>query len=228
MAKRAQDIDKAQGPEAPLPLPFTLSEKKDASGEEKNAEGGEGQKGPEAFHARSRLPLEIKRFAVESFACFQDVTTIQQEIARRWGIALDARSVAKYDCRRPQCSVGQALRKLYAESRANYVNGVAEVAIAHQAHRLRLVTRLVDKATNSKDYAAALKGLELAAKEMGGALSGNVTVRHEGTIGHVHATVEEARAELAARLTQVVEGGLLVALPAPPTQEPQKSAIPEG
>lgn len=111
--------------------------------------------------------------------------------------------------------MGQALRTLFDETRKRYVTDVASVAIAHQAHRLRLVSRVVEKATNSKDYAAALKGLELAAKEMGGALTAQHVVRHEGTVGHVHATVEEARRELAARLSTVVAGGLLLSVATP-------------
>jgi hypothetical protein len=177
-----------------------------------------GETGAEAIPERRGFSMEQKRFIVESFACFQDISSIAAELAKRWQIKPDYRHIAQYDARRPQCSMGKALRRLYVETRERYVEGVSEVAIAHQAHRLRLVGRIVEKATNSKDYAAALKGLELAAKEMGGALSGQTTVRHEGMIGHVHATVEEARAEISARLAQVVEGGLL--LPAPPMATP--------
>jgi len=199
-----------------LPLP---SGDRDVSGEKKSGAElkakAEGENRSEVFLVQRGLTIEQKKFIVESFACFQGVSAIAAEYLRRWGVSLDHRLIASYDPRRPSARVGKALRLYYDQCRKAYVEGVAEVAIAHQAHRLRLLGRVIEKANNSKDFNAAIKGLELAAKEMGGALSGQHVVRHEGTIGHVHATVEEARAEITARLTQVVEGGLLLAAPSP-------------
>ncbi len=79
---------------------------------------------------------------------------------------------------------------------------------------------MVEKATKSKDYNAALKGLELAAKEMGGVLEGKTTVRHEGSVAHVHGSLEDMRLELAMRLAQHVDGGTRLAHdPAPQAQD---------
>ena len=144
---------------------------------------------------------------------------IQREVSNRFGLMLDLRALARYDAQRPNAQLGRSLRTYYAECRKAYIEGVRDVAISHQAHRLRLVSRIVDKATTSKDYANALKGLELAAKEMGGVLAGQHVVRHEGQIAHVHATLDEARAEVAARLAQVIDGGLLLPAPLTPTTE---------
>jgi len=212
-----QEPTVSASPPFPSAEELLASEKKSVGKSEEQGEEGNGSK---PILERRGFSAEQKRFIVESFACFQDITSIAGELAKRWQIKPDLRHIAQYDARRPQCSMGKALRRLYAETREQYVNGVAEVAIAHQSHRLRLVGRIVEKATTSKDYAAALKGLELAAKEMGGALSGQTVVRHEGMIGHVHATVEEARAEISARLAQVVEGGLLLPCPAPMATPP--------
>jgi len=207
---QVQEQDATASASTPLGEKETFAGKK--SGTESEGEAQRG-KGSELILVGKGLPIEVKRFIVESFACFQDISTIQREVAKRYGIAADLRTIAKYDARRPQCAMGKALRLYYAQCREAYVQGVAEVAVAHQAHRLRLLSRIVDKATTSKDYANAIKGLELAAKEMGGALTSQHTVKHEGTVAHVHATVEEARAEITARLQQVVDGGLL--LPSP-------------
>jgi len=205
---------RARFPDTLPPLGDMPSEAK-AGGEKKIVESVQRENRSEPLHEGKGLPIEIKRFIVESFACFQDVGSIQRELVKRFGLSLDARWIAKYDARRATAQLGRGLRAYYDQCRKAYVEGVAEVAIAHQAHRLRLLSRVVDKATTSRDYGNAIKGLELAAKEMGGVLSGQHVVRHEGTIGHVHATVEEARAEITARLTQVVEGGLLLAAPSP-------------
>jgi hypothetical protein len=206
-------VPSVQEPTASASPPLRFTDQ-DVSGEKKSEGKAEEEKAPNPLPVRRGLPNEVKQFIVESFACFQPHSVVIAEVAKRYGIALDGRTLCTYDPRHRNCRIGPRLRSLYDEARRSYVEGTVEVAIAHQAHRLRLVSRIVEKATTSKDYAAALKGLELAAKEMGGALSGQTTVRHEGMIGHVHATVEEARAEISARLAQVVEGGLL--LPAPP------------
>jgi hypothetical protein len=142
------------------------------------------------------------------------------------GIAIPLDVLAKYDVSKPKCAISQALKDHYAECRKHYIERTADVAIAHQAHRLRLVSRLIEKASSSKDFNAALKGLELAAKEMGGALSGHSVVEHRGTVGHVHANLEDARREVAMRLSQVVEGGTL--LPAPTPQAPSTEENTEG
>ena len=216
--------------------PLEPVESGDVRGGENALAKCEGENLPEIIHASGGFSMEQKRFMVESFACFQDVRTICAEMAKRWNINPDQRHVALYDAGRSTCRMGRALRTYYAECRKRYIGDVTAVAISHQAHRLRLVSRLVDKATNSKDYAAALKGLELAAKEMGGALTSQHVVRHEGTVGHVHATVEEARRELTARLSSVVQGGLLLPMatattvdatpctPPPPTVDAVPSA----
>ena len=198
-------------------------EKKMASGIEEQGEEGKPAK---LILVRKGFTTEQKRFIVESFACFQGVSEIAAELKRRWQIEPDLRHIAQYDARRPQCAMGKSLRLYYDQCRKAYVEGVAEVAISHQAHRLRLLGRVIEKANNSKDFNAAIKGLELAAKEMGGALSGQHVVRHEGMIGHVHATVEEAKAEIASRLTQVLEAGtlLLPAVATPPATEGEGGA----
>ena len=186
----------------------------------------EGKNGSDLILARRGLTPEQKRFIVESYACFQPLTEIEAALLKRWQIRLDRRHLASFDAGRPDCRIGQRLKRYYAECRKAYIEGVRDVAISHQAHRLRLVGRIVEKATTSKDYAAALKGLELAAKEMGGALASVHTVRHEGQIAHVHATVEEARREVAARLAQVIEGGTLLPMPmaTPPATEGEGGA----
>jgi hypothetical protein len=221
MATRA----KAYRDRFPDSVPAPPQGEETVSGEKKMASGieeqGEGERPANPILVQRGLSFEQKQFVVENLACFQSHPVIIAEFARRFGIVLDPRTLCGYDPNHRHCRIGPRLRRLYDECRKAYVDGVQEVAIAHQAHRLRLLSRVVDKATTSKDYANAIKGLELAAKEMGGALSGQHTIRHEGTIGHVHATVEEAKAEIAARLTQVIDAGTLLSAPVatPPATE---------
>ena len=153
---------------------------------------------------------------VELFAQFHTVKQVADTIKAEYHTDLDLRSVATYDPSQRHCRMGKRLREHYDACRQAYVEASAKVGVAHQAHRLRLIERVIEKATTAKDFSSALKGLELAAKEMGGVLEGKSIVEHRGSVEHRHLSVEDARAELAMRLGAVIDGGTLQhALPTP-------------
>jgi hypothetical protein len=170
--------------------------------------------------AVKRLPLKVKHLILDKYAAFLPISEVQKAVFAETGIHIPLPVIARYDVSKPACAISQPLRDYAAAARKAYVDGVANVAIAHQAHRLRLVGKLIDKASTSKDFSAALKGLELAAKEMGGVLAGHSVVEHRGVVGHVHANIEDARREVAMRLAQVVEGGMLLPAAAPEPEAP--------
>lgn len=163
-------------------------------------------------------PHVVKRRIVELYAQFQGVSAIQKAIKDEFGVDLDKRTILHYDAGNPKARIGRRLKALYAEAREAYVKETARIGVANQAHRLRLIERVIEKATTSKDYNSALKGLELAAKEMGGVLEGKHTIRHEGSIEHRHLSVEDAKAELVTRLSHLIEGGTLIAHDPAPTE----------
>lgn len=167
---------------------------------------------------RRGLSIDVKRRIIELFAQFHRVTDVQSKIKTEFGLDLDARTIQHFDCSRPQARVGKGLRALYDAHRQAYVERSADVAIAHRAHRLRMLQQVVEKAEKAKDFGNAIKGLELAAKEMGGVLEGKSEVKHVGQVAHVHLSVEDAKRELAMRLSEVIEGGKLEALPKPDEQ----------
>lgn len=173
---------------------------------------------------RSRLPFAAKARIIEMYARFQSVRDIQSAIETEFNVRMQERDVVHYDPQRPQARIGKRLRAMFEEHRRAYIERTAQVAIAHQAHRLRLLSRVVEKAEKAKDFSSALKGLELAAKEMGGVLTNTHKVQHEGSVEHRHLSIEDARGELATRLAALVEGGTLTPLPAPTegaTEEPE-------
>lgn len=219
------EMQEAPGPSPALPSHWAKTfagEKKEGSGGEAKEKGGKRADLP---LGRSGLPNEVKEFIVESFACFQTHKTVHAQVLQRFGLDLDGRLLCSYDPAHRHCRLGKRLRALHATIRKAYIENTAEVAISHQAQRLRLIGQVVEKAQSSKDYAAALKGLELAAKEMGGVLEGRSIVEHRGGMVHVHTNVEDARREVAMRLAQIVDGGLL--LPAAVPDNPEISAVPE-
>lgn len=162
--------------------------------------------------ARRGLSPEVKADIVELFACFQSVSHVEDMLKTRHGLKLDRRTIESFNPDSRRCQIGKRLRALFDQVRAGYITECAKVGVAHQAHRLRLIGTIVEKASNSKDFNAALKGLELAAKEMG-AIGQTQTVEHKGVISHVHGSVDDARAEVAMRLQGLIDGGVLAAAP---------------
>lgn len=160
----------------------------------------------------------VKARMIELFALFQGVSQVELAIKREFGLSLDRRTIEGFNPDSVRSRVGKRLRRMFDQHRAAYVEAVAKQGVAHQAHRLKLIGDLVEKASNSKDFNAALRGLELAAKEVGG-LASVQTVRHEGTVGHahVHASIDDAKAELAMRLSSFVDAMPALSLPSPAT-----------
>ncbi len=150
---------------------------------------------------RRGLTHEIKSRMVELFAQFQSVSQVGDVLKSEYGLTLDRRTIEAFNPDSPRCRIGKRLISLFNSHRDAYIKECAKHGVAHQAHRLKLIGQIVDKATTAKDFANALKGLELAAKEMGGL---SQKVEHTGTVSHVHGTVEEARRELADRLKALV------------------------
>jgi hypothetical protein len=180
-------------------------------------EGKEEGKRVDLRLARSGLSPEVKRRLVELFATFHTVSNVVAMIEKEFGLILDARQAIVFNADHYACRMGKTLRAYFDKVREHHIGHVSKVAISHQAQRLRLLSGIVEKAEKSKDFNAALKGLELAAKEMGGMMDASVArkVEHSGAVAHVHGTVEDARAEVAMRLRSMVE-----ALP-PPDPAPQ-------
>jgi hypothetical protein len=224
-----QGWDKWRAPEPSPALPPQSVESVPAKKNRLTVVDVEGlrENGAELPLVRRGLPKAIKEFIVENLACFQTHHAVRQECLKRFGLDIDGRTIAGLDPNSRHCRLGPKLRALYDDTRKRYIGDVGQIAISHQAQRLRLVAKVVEKATTSKDYAAALKGLELAAKEMGGVLEGKSIVEHRGGMVHVHTNVEDARREVAMRLAQIVDGGLLLPAPAG-ADNPEISADPDG
>lgn len=165
---------------------------------------------------RGRLTTAMRSRIIELFAQFQTVKIIRATIKAEFGRDLADATISHYDPTRASCQLSQAQRAQFDALRASYVNSAKDVAIAHQAHRLRKYEEIYEKALKGRDYSAALKAMELAAKELGGVMTNQSTVKHEGNVTHRHLTPQDAKAELAMRLTAMIE--TQAALPSPTPQ----------
>jgi hypothetical protein len=185
----------------------------------RNLKGGEGEKeGQKRLAPRhvGRLPQNIRTRILELFAQFQPLRLVREAIKTEFGRDLADATLSAYDASRASCRLSKAQRDQFDALRKAYVEGAAGVAIAHQAHRLRKYEDVYDKALKAKDFSAALKAMELAAKEMGGVMTNTSTVKHEGKVEHRHMSLDDAKAELAMRLSAMVDGGQLEPMPALP------------
>lgn len=171
--------------------------------------------------APERIPVHIKRRIVELFAQFQRISEVTATIKEEFGLVISHDVARHYEVDGSRCRCSRKLRAYHAEVRQRYIADTSQIAIAHQTHRLKVLQSLVDKATTAKEFAVAMKGLEQAAKEMGGVLTNQTKVTHEGRVEHRHLSIDDAREELAQRLAAAIDGGTLRALPVPsPDSEP--------
>jgi len=142
---------------------------------------------------------------IELFAQFQTVSIVRATIKAEFGRTLSDATLSHYDATRACSKLSQEQREQFTTLRASYIDSAKDVAIAHQAHRLRRYEEVYDKALKGRDYGAALKAMELAAKELGGAMTNASTVVHKGQVEHRHLSAHDAKEELAMRLTAMLE-----------------------
>lgn len=152
----------------------------------------------------ARLPQQVKHRLVELFATFHTHARAKEIIEAEFGLKLTNNQLSVYDPTRANCGISKRLREYYDDIRKAYVEGAADIAITHQAHRLRRLEAVHDAAMKAKDFSNAINALKVAAQELG-QLDSTVRVQHSGTVGHVHATVAEARSEVAMRLASLIE-----------------------
>lgn len=155
----------------------------------------------------AELPIAAKMRLVALLATFSGPSEAARIVSDEFGVALKKQQAWKYDPTRSGCNISPRLRLLFAEVRERWLNDLAAIPIAHQAQRLRSLSRLATKMEERGDYLGAAKVLEQAAKEVGGVYS------HART-GAASASMEmprglaEMRAQLAARLEVLGTGGV--------------------
>lgn len=191
--------------------------------EQSNVVAIKGGNGVVPSLVRGRLTTAMRNRIIEMFAQFQSVRAIREAIKSEFGRVLADATISHYDPTRASCQLSKEQRAQFDALRASYIDSAKDVAIAHQAHRLRKYEEIYDKSLKARDFSAALKAMELAAKELGGVMTNQSTVKHEGNVTHRHLTPQDAKAELAMRLTAMVEAQAAL----PPMIEAQGTEIVE-
>jgi hypothetical protein len=110
---------------------------------------------------------DIKEFIVKRIACYETPSRIAAAVRNNFGIDIDRRQIFAYN---PAGSRPPAQRwiDLHAATRAQFLRDVAEIGVAQQVIRLRMLDRFAQMAEDSNRPDQAAKFLEQAARECGG------------------------------------------------------------
>lgn len=115
------------------------------------------------------LTEEVKLAIVQALACYDTPSQVVRMVKEEYGIEVSRQQVQHYD---PTKFNGQKmkrkLRDVFEVTRVNFLEKTADIPIAQQAYRLRLLQRAVLKLESGGNTALLAQLLEQAAKEVGG------------------------------------------------------------
>lgn len=132
------------------------------------------------------LPPDVKLFAVQAFACYETPLEVRKQIKERWGLEVSTNQLQAYN---PATVTGQRLsqklKDVFTDTRQRFLKDTADIPIAQQSYRLRMMQRLFDRVAQSErpNVAMAQALLEQAAKETGGVFTNKQQHEHAGKDG---------------------------------------------
>lgn len=128
------------------------------------------RRGPNATEVK--LDDEARAFVVTQLAAYDPPSAVVKAVKEQFGFDITPQAVEAYD---PTKRAGQALSKkwtdLFHSTRKSFIEGTAEIGIAHKTVRLRTLERLVRQTEKSGNVGMTAQLLEQAAKESGDAYS---------------------------------------------------------
>ncbi|MDT6962924.1 DUF2280 domain-containing protein [Cupriavidus sp. SZY C1] len=127
---------------------------------------------------------DVKAFIVQALACYDTPSQVVDAVKEEFGLEVSRMQVQAYDPTKAQGkALSQKWRDVFAATRDSFVKATAEIPIATQAYRLRVLNRLVSKAEKQGNMGMVSQLLEQAAKEAGGAFTNKQRVEHTGKDG---------------------------------------------
>lgn len=113
------------------------------------------------------LTNQQKRFVVMALAKFDGPTEASRALKKEFGIDVPRTQLLAYD---PHAAQGKdlsaGLRKLFEDTRADFVTNIERQPFAHKAVRLHRLEHIYETAVTSSNHRAALGAVEGARKEM--------------------------------------------------------------
>lgn len=121
----------------------------------------------------SRIPDDVRAFIIMSYARFCKTNEIHKALIAEFDLDLDQRSIANHQLDRESRAncLGPRWRALFDETRAEFLNAIDRIPIAHPAYRLAKLQRYFDLLDAKDAIGPATAVLEQAAKESGGAFT---------------------------------------------------------
>jgi len=127
------------------------------------------------------LTRQQKVFVVERLASFQTPTEVVQAVAETFNVTVTRQQLQRYDPSTVNgADLAPELKKLFEKTRERYLQETGDIAIAHQAYRLRELNELYSRAKQSRNYVLAAAHLEQASKEIGGVFTSRREVSGRG------------------------------------------------
>lgn len=119
---------------------------------------------------KGKLTDEARTFAVQALACFDTPSDVAEALRKEFGIEIAVQSVEAYDpTKRAGRDLSKKWRALFDQTRKDFLENTASIAISHRAYRLKALQRMAATAERMKNYQLAREILEQAAKECGDA-----------------------------------------------------------
>src|SRR5215471_4195998 len=122
----------------------------------------------------AELSEEHQIFIVQALACYRTPSEVSDLVKAEFrGLEIDRRQVQFYDPTKGGDGkrLAKEWRDLFAATRKTYLEDIASIGIAQQAHRLRMLDEMARDAKQKKNYQLAAQLIEQAAKETGGSFT---------------------------------------------------------
>lgn len=117
---------------------------------------------------KAKLATEVRAFIVQAQACFDTPSQVADEVKKQFGVSVTRQQCEAHD---PTKVSGKGLAAkwvtLFHDTRKQFLDEMADVAIANRAYRLRALNRMAEDAQDSRNYALTLIILRQAAMEVG-------------------------------------------------------------
>lgn len=130
------------------------------------------------------LTEDVKVYIVAALACFDSTKRVVVDVKERFGIVVTHQQVSAYD---PSTINGKRLsapmKKLFEQTRAEFLKDAGKIPIANAAVRLRMLDRSARRAEDAGNVGMMAQLLEQAAKETGGAYTNRLKHEHSGKDG---------------------------------------------
>jgi hypothetical protein len=145
----------------------------------------------------AKLDMKVRRYIVRQLACYDTPTQVARAVKEEYGVEITRMQAAAHDpTKAAGANLARELCELFTETRAKFRTEVDEIPIASQAFRLRVLSRMQQRAEDAGNAALAAQLLEQAAKEIGGAYTDRrriigdpanpIPVQHGGQVTHLH------------------------------------------